>query len=174
MPSWNATSRLSKDSDKATALVLDMPAIVHLITPTRASFFNEYPPLQLIPFIEHQISDYTARVDGLYDIYSPGELKNLLRTVRTGSKQRRTESQGTFQSPKALSGRICSKIMQPKSDIFSYLADELIKHCKDKPYTFVTNKNRVVLSSKPIDFSRISPCTHAEADAMIPLMSWTW
>ena len=151
-----------------------MPSIVHLITPTRASFFNEYPPLQLIPFIEHQISDYTTRVDGLYDIYRPGDLKNLLRTVRTGSKQRRNRISGNLPIPKGTEWKNMLKDNATKSDIFSYLADELIKHCKDKPYTFVTNKNGEVLSSKPIDLSRISPCTHAEADAMIPLMSWTW
>ena len=119
---------MNKDSGRATALVLDMPAVVHLVAPKRANKFSEYTPLQIIPYIEAQISPNTTHIDGLFDIYRERDLKNLLRTTRAGATQRRNRISGNLPIPK---GKEWSKMLQDtqtKSDIFSYLSDEMIQH----------------------------------------------
>ena len=45
-------------------------------------------------------NDYTTRVDGLVDINRPEDLKNLLRTVRLGSKHWRNKISGNLPIPK--------------------------------------------------------------------------
>ena len=50
---------------QATVLILDMAAVVHLVTPKHANVFGEYSEQHLIPFIESQMFARTDRVDAV-------------------------------------------------------------------------------------------------------------
>ena len=48
---------------KATVVVLDMAAVIHMVRPTTSKTFNDYVSLQIIPYLEAQIKDDTQRID---------------------------------------------------------------------------------------------------------------
>ena len=70
---------------KATVVILDMPAVIHMVKPKRASVFGEYVPNHLLPFIYSQMSSTTTRVDAFWDRYPENSLKNQTRVKRIGS-----------------------------------------------------------------------------------------
>ena len=90
----------NKDADNATALMLDMPAVVHLVPPRRTTYFSDYTPMHLIPFVEHQKTEKCTRIDGLWDIYKEKDVKNQIRIVRGGTSQRRNKVTGSLPIPK--------------------------------------------------------------------------
>ena len=49
----------------APVVVLDMPAIVHMVSPQCAATFKEYTPLHLLPFIQNHINSNTTRLDAV-------------------------------------------------------------------------------------------------------------
>ena len=75
--------------EKAEKPITD--AMVHIITPTRASFFNGITHFPLMPTYR-SLNIWLVIIPDIRTWYlytSLEDLKNLLRTVKTGSKQRR-------------------------------------------------------------------------------------
>ena len=158
----------NKGSDNATALTLDMPAVVHLVPPKRATYFSDYTPMHLIPFVEHQKTDKCTRIDGLWDIYKEDDVKNQIRIVRGGTSQRRNKVSGSLPIPKGKDWENILKDSGTKNEIFSYLSEEMKKHTLNKTYLLLTTKNGYVLSSRSdVNVDALQPCTHTEADTLI-------
>ena len=134
-------------------------AMVHIITPTRASFFNGITHFPLMPTYR-SLNIWLVIIPDIRTWYlytSPEDLKNLLRTVKTGSKQRRIRISGNLPSPKALSKTNMPKDNETNSEIFSYLGNDLIQHSKAKPYILVTNKMERLLILDPLITAEFLP-----------------
>jgi len=86
---------------QASVVILDMPAVVHMVKPQRASVFGEYTTLQLLPFMQSQINTCTTRIDAVWDRYPQDCLKNQVRMKRLG------------KAP-AKSTRVSEKVPTPK------------------------------------------------------------
>ncbi|KAL8558602.1 hypothetical protein ACOMHN_046320 [Nucella lapillus] len=69
LPSMPDPGRSIK-AKEATVRVFDMAAIVHMIKPQCAHLFGEYSAMQLMPFLEGQMTINTLRIDLIWDTYS--------------------------------------------------------------------------------------------------------
>ena len=49
----------SKAVQEATVVILDMAAVIHIIKPQRARIFGEYTQMQLMPYIQSQMTENT-------------------------------------------------------------------------------------------------------------------
>ena len=70
-----------------TALLYDMPSLVHLIGPKAAKNFEEYPELQLQPYMVSQLTTNKSctRIDNVWDVYKRFSLKNQIREARSSA-----------------------------------------------------------------------------------------
>jgi hypothetical protein len=68
----------------SSVIILDMPAVIHMVKPQRANVFGEYIAKHLLPFMESQMNSYTTRVDAVWDRYPQKSLKNQTRVKRLG------------------------------------------------------------------------------------------
>ena len=68
--------------------------------PQRASLFGEYTQMQLLPFLESQLTECCTRVDAVWDTHHIFSLKSRTRINRGETAGRRTKV-----SPKSLSQR---------------------------------------------------------------------
>ena len=75
MPSHGKNSAAAKVS----VVILDMPAVIHIVKPQKAKVFGEYLPTHLLPYMQSQINKYTTRIDAIWDCYPEGSLKNQTR-----------------------------------------------------------------------------------------------
>ena len=71
---------------QASVVILDMPAVVHVVKPQRASVFGEFTTLQLLSFVQSQIDLNTCitRTDAVWDRYPQDSVKNQVRMKRIG------------------------------------------------------------------------------------------
>ena len=158
----------NKAADDATALLLDMPAVIHMVPPRRAQKFSEYTAMHLLPFIENQKSGKCTRVDGIWDVYDDNSIKNQIRIIRGGTSQRRNRVTGSLPIPKGKEWQKFLKDSDSKTDLFSYVSEDLKKLTSEKPYLVLTTQNEYVLSSQDdINLESLQPSTHKEADTRI-------
>ena len=155
---------------QATVLILDMAAVVHLVTPKHANVFGEYSEQHLIPFIESQMSARTDRVDAVWDRYIKDSLKNQTRLKRTGeiiSKRRKVAE--SIPIPKGKHWADFLKNSDNKEELFTYLADELLRLSPQFKYSLVVTKGELALSNDNQNLADISPTDHEEADTRLML-----
>lgn len=158
----------NKAADNATALMLDMPAVIHMVQPKRATQFSEYTPMHLLPFIDHQKTGKCTRVDGLWDRYDPASVKNQIRIIRGGTSQRRNCVSGSLPIPKGKDWQRFLNDSGSKTELFGYLSKELRNQTSDKNYILLTTHNGYVPSSKnDVTLESLQPSTHEEADTRI-------
>jgi hypothetical protein len=83
LPAMTARERNSRVK-QASVVILDMPAVVHIIKPQRANVFGEYVGMHLLPFMESQMNTCTTRIDAVWDRHPQDSLKNQTRVMRLG------------------------------------------------------------------------------------------
>ena len=54
---------------QVSVMFFDMAAIIHMVRPTRAVTFAEYVSLNVVPFLENQLTSTVKRVDAIWDTY---------------------------------------------------------------------------------------------------------
>ena len=156
--------------NKASVIVLDMPAVIHMVKPQKANTFGDYISHHLLPFLHAQMNDSTKRIDAVWDRYPEKSLKNQTRTKRLGTvKERRIKASNNVPIPKGKEWQNYLKVSENKEDLFKYLSDELVNKTHSSSYNLLSTKGEVVLSNKPIDLSRVSTSDHEEADSRMIL-----
>ena len=154
----------------ASVVILDMPAVIHMVKPKRATIFSEYLPTHLLPFIESQVNSITTRVDAVWDRYPENSLKNQTRVKRIGTtRERRIRAADNVPIPKGKDWQAFLKISENKDEMFKYMSEKLINVTASSNYHLLSTKGEIVLSNKPVDLSRISPSDHEEADTRMLL-----
>ena len=69
---------------EASVVVLNMAAVVHTIKRQWVSVFGEYTEMQLLPFLESQLTDRITRVDAIWETNTQTSLKSQTRIKRMG------------------------------------------------------------------------------------------
>ena len=78
----------SKAVKEATVVILDIAAVIHIIKPQRARIFGEYTQMQLLPYMQSQMTENTSRVDAIWDTYQEASLKAQTRAMRGDTSSR--------------------------------------------------------------------------------------
>ena len=152
-----------------SVIVLDMPAVIHIVKPQKASTFGDYISQHLLPFLHAQMNDSTTRIEAVWDRYSEQSLKNQARTKRLGAvKERRIKASNNVPIPKVKEWQNYLKVSENK-ELFKYLSDELVNKTHSSNYHLLSTNGDVVLSNKPIDVSPVSTSDHEEADSRMIL-----
>ena len=154
----------------ASVIILDMPAVVHIVKPQRSNVFGEYAGMHLIPFMENQMSTCTTRIDAVWDRYPEHSLKNQTRAKRLGETvARRTRISDKVPIPKGKDWQTFLKVSENKDELFQFLSDALVSATSLSSYCLFTTKGELVVSNRSIDLSDISPSDHEEADSRMML-----
>ncbi|MES9879344.1 MAG: hypothetical protein ABW185_00490 [Sedimenticola sp.] len=155
---------------QASVVILDMPAVIHIIQPQRANVFGEYAQMHLLPFMENQMNTCTTRIDAVWDRYPRDSLKNQTRVKRLGeTAARRTRVSEKVPIPKGKDWQAFLKVSENKDELFKFLSDELVNATATSEFYLLTTKGEIVLSNKAVDLSDITPSDHEEADTRMML-----
>ena len=87
-------------SMESTVVLFDMATIIHMLKPQRASLFGEYTQMQLLPFLEGQLTECCTRVDAEWDTYHISSFKSQTRINRGETAGRRTKVSPKIPLPK--------------------------------------------------------------------------
>lgn len=156
--------------EKATVVILDMAAVIHIINPRRANIFGEYIEKHLLPFMESQINACTSRIDAVWDCYSETSLKSQIRGKRLGiAEAKKIRVSSNIPLPKGKDWQNFLKVSKNKEELFNFLSEELINVTSESPYFLLTTKGELVLSNKEIDLTSVSPSNQEEADSRMML-----
>ena len=99
LPGMPAPGR-SKAVKEATVVIIDMAAVIHIIKPERARIFGEYTQMQLLSYMQSQMTDNTSRVDAIWDTHQKASLKSQTRAKRGETSSRRTRVSAKIPIPK--------------------------------------------------------------------------
>ena len=139
-------------------VVLDGPAIVHMLKPAAASTFREYAQDVFLPYVEHQL-DKAHRVDVVWDDYRTDSVKAQMRDMRGKGIRRRVEPNNAV--PKNWAEFL--RINENKTELFAFLSREIVTISTDKQV--ICTLDRDVICCQPMDKEGQSPCSHKEADS---------
>ena len=56
-------------------VLLDGPAVAHMVRPSKSGTFKEYVPHHIVPFLRKMLSTSVQRIDVLWDTYPEGNMK---------------------------------------------------------------------------------------------------
>ena len=168
LPGMPASGR--SDAVKAsTVVILDMAAVIHIIKPQRASIFGEYTEMQLLPYLQSQMTDNTSRVDAIWDTYQAASLKSQTRAKRGETSSRRTRVSAKIPIPKGAEWQKFLKDSQNKDELFQFVSQELQRSTVNSVFHLITTKADLVLGKKATDMTALSPCQQDEADTRMML-----
>lgn len=159
----------SQSSKEASVLVLDMPAVIHIIKPQRATVFGDYTNMYLLPFIESKMTPNTTRVDAVWDTYHDGSLKSQTREKRGDTSGRRTRVSAKTPIPEGSAWVKFLSNSNNKQDLFNFLSEKLDELTTGASYQLFTTKDNQVLSNRTSDISTMSPSQQEEADTRMML-----
>ncbi|KAL8620009.1 hypothetical protein ACOMHN_015291 [Nucella lapillus] len=159
----------SIEAKEATVRVFDMAAIVHMIKPQCAHLFGEYSAMQLMPFLEGQMTINTLRIDLIWDTYSETSLKSQTREKRSQQAGRRTRVAAQIPIPKGAQWATFLEDAENKDELFRFVSEDLHNLAANKDYHLITTKDDCVLNNMEIDTSTLCPCSHEEADTRMML-----
>ena len=157
---------------KATVL-LDMPAIIHMVSPKKASTFVEYSPKHLVPFIDAQVRETAVTsVHGVWDVYKEQRLKNQTGQFSKGSSQRRNVVGDSIPIPHGKDWTKSLNDPDTKNEMFPYLSKKITHIVAETPgrkkYSFTSTLNEsVICSDKDVNIESLQNCSHEEADTRI-------
>ncbi len=107
------------ETSETTVTLLDMPAVIHMVKPQKASTFGEYVSIHILPFIHSQINEFSTRIDAIWDIYSDQSLKSQTRSKRLGlAKTRRIKASSNVSIPTGKELQNYLKVSENKKDLF--------------------------------------------------------
>jgi hypothetical protein len=143
-------------------IIIDAAAIVNMIKPGVEKTFTGYAEKSFLPFIKAQLR-HADRVDIVWDEYIENSLKATTRCHRgTGVRRRVTP---TNQLPRNWSSFLRED--SNKRELFMFLAD--CASSLEVGGQVVTTYGQDVRCTSPRGTTRLSPCTHEEADTRMLL-----
>ena len=156
-----------------TMVILDMAAVIHIIKPQRARIFGEYTQMQLLPYMQSQMTENTSRVDAIWDTYQEASLKSQTRAKRGETSSRRTRVSAKIPIPNGVEWQKFFNDNQNKDELFQFIGQELHMCTVESTYHHLTTKVDVVLSNKATDITALShmPARRSRHEDDAPLMS---
>ena len=168
LPGMPAPGR-SKAVKEATVFILYMAAVIHVIKPQRSRIFGEYTQMQLLPYMQSQMTENTPRVDAIWDTYQEASLKSQTRAKRGETSCRRTRVSAKIPIPKGDEWQKFLKDNQNKDELFQCIGRELQRSTVESTDHLLTTNADIVLSNKATDITALSPCQQEEADTRMML-----
>jgi hypothetical protein len=152
----------------ATAYLFDMAAVVHIVQPGRANTFEEYAATHLLPYLLSQVTPSTTRIDAIWDVYRADSLKTQTRENRCNNTTQRTRVGPKIPIPKGSSWIRFLEDSTNKSELFTFLGQEITKLSSNVDVEVVSTHHNMVLSNRGSNLhSTLTPCDHEEADIRI-------
>ena len=145
------------------AVLLDGAAIINMLPPGATTTFKEYSELVFLPYVQSQLNK-ANRVDIVWDEYIPNSLKAMTRQKRGKGTRRRVQPETKIPG----NWKAFLRIDENKVELFAFLAQECIQIHTDGKVVSTLGK-LTILNSPMEDTSRLSPCTHEEADTRLLL-----
>ena len=91
------------EKHQATVGIFDMPAILHIVHPTRAATFNDYSSVHINPYLSKALPRCATRLDAVYDLIPkgyPGYIKSQAHERRGKSQSYAVRTEiGNGQTP---------------------------------------------------------------------------
>ena len=146
--------------------VLDMAAVTHMVRSTTSNTFSEYVMLNIIPFMEAQMTDSTE-LNAVWDNYPEENNLKAMTQQRRGKGPRTKVGDGSTPIPKHdWSGFL--KNEENKKELFTFISRQISKN-KMRGKLLLTTHFETVLSKEHCDRSTLQLCNHSEADTRILL-----
>ena len=142
--------------------ILDGSVVVNMLRPGSAKTFADYATHVFLPYITFQLQ-HVSRLDIVWDEYHPDSLKAETRVKRGKGVQRRVAASTTIPG----NWQEFLRVDENKVELFSFLATSTASIDSNKQVMSTIHTD--VLCNQPRDLSRLSPCTHEEADTRIIL-----
>jgi len=146
----NASTGRAHSVEQATVLVFDMAAVIHMVTPTRATTFDEYVSLHIVPFLKSQMTTAVQRIDAIWDTYPEQNLKSLTQQRRGSGTRTLLKPDGDGNTPVPKRGwQSYLKNVENKQELFSFISRQLTRQ--------ILTEN----SSSAQSLRRYSPTNHS-------------
>ena len=149
----------SNDIPEVDAVVIDGPAVAHMIEPKNGSTIDEYCEV----YLNHMKGYFNKckRADVIFDIYVPFSLKQTTRETRGVAP-----SMIVRGSTKVINWTRFLKNDSNKESLFEYLATSAIQTYISEDHQLVITYRDGVISNPESVFvnENLSPCDHEEAD----------
>jgi hypothetical protein len=104
--------------------VMDGPAVVHMVKPTKSITFKDYVPQHIVPFLQAQITATVTRIDLCWDTYPDGSLKVQTQTRRGSGPRTQLGPDGSSPIPKREWNKFLANT-QNKKELFSFISTQL-------------------------------------------------
>ena len=151
------------EAPSVDGVMLDGAALINMLVPGLSKTFQQYSDHVFLPYIRNK-AEGAQRVDVVWDRYFSHSLKATARKRRGKGIRRRVKPDTKIPGNWAPFLREEDN----KEELFSFLADELIR-LQPEDGVIVTTKGEKVLCNKTRDLSMLSPCNHEEADTRLLL-----
>lgn len=153
----------SDDVPTLDAILLDGAAIINMLPPGAATTFIEYSETVFLPYVQSQLRK-ANRVDIVWDEYIPNSLKSMARQKRGKGTRRRVQPETKIPGNR----KAFLRIDENKMELFAFVAKQCTQIHTDGKVVSTLGK-LTILNSQTDNTSRLSPCTHQEADTRLLL-----
>ena len=138
-----------------------------MVRPTTANTFREYVMLNIVPFLEAQMTDSTEQIDAVWDNYPEENNLKALTQQQRGKGPRTKVGDGSTPIPKHEWSSFL-KNEENKKELFTFISTQISKN-KMRGKLLLTTHFETVLSNQHCDLSKRQLCNHSEADTRILL-----
>ncbi|CAG2223289.1 unnamed protein product [Mytilus edulis] len=144
------------------AIILDGAVIVNILKPRFCKTFEDYSKQVFLPHINNYLKS-CSRIDVIWDEYRQDSLKASTRGKRGKGIRRRVQADSTIPG----NWESFLRIDDNKTELFAYLAEQLLTLTPSVQTTVVSTKGSEVICNKPDkNKGNLSPCNHEEADTL--------
>lgn len=148
-----------------SAVILDGAALVQMLKPGSVKTFGDYAAAVFLPFITAQFRT-ACRVDIVWDRYDSNSLKMTAREARGVGIRRHV----ACDVPIPRNWQAFLRTDMNKTELFSFLSTAASKmHLEPGKQLIATLDQKVITVPVLHDVTRLSPCSHEEADTRLIL-----
>ena len=174
----NSNRSIFNRNSQPTAVFLDGPAIVQMISPKKGVDWDYYAEKQFIPYIlkYKKYNKAVTRIDVIWDVYDDNA-DNLKQQCHDRRGEKQGPETAVTGSNKAPSGRQKWKnwlnVKANKTALNGFLAKKMTAVESEILTLYSTLKDHVLVNTNPFtgelngSLSTLAPCSHPEADTRI-------
>ena len=156
-------SKTTKEMPNVSVAVLEGSVMVNMTKPDKEKTFRSYADNLIVPRIQSELDKY-ERVDVVFDTYRKDSLKSTTRRKRGKGIRRKVEENS--QPPKDWASFL--RIDDNKTELFRFLSEAINNAVSNNSdHTVVCAFDNKAIVNREFDVSRVSPCSHEEADTRV-------
>ena len=163
LQSISPNSVYSQMPDNIHAVIVDGAVVVNMIKPGTETTFSGYATNSFLTYIKAQLR-HAHRVDIVFDEYIDDSLKATTRSNRGSGARMRVGA--NIKLPRKWNAFLRED--HNKRELFKFLAESSVSQ-EEIGKQVIATYGQQVLCTPSYDTSRLSPCTHEEADTRMML-----